>query len=282
MKTLYSLLHQALLAQDADEKCRHTYAAHEHWMAGCTADEKQPAPPAEDILVAGRPPKPPLVPYTQVESRKLSTPEGYAAMLHAIAHIEFNAINLALDAAYRFRSLPREFTGDWLGVAKEECDHFLLMRERLREHGFDYGDFPAHAHLWDMARQTAYDPLLRMALVPRVLEARGLDVTPAIRAKVAQRGDTATCEVLDIIYRDEVGHVRIGNRWYHHLCQERQLEPMALFRRLLQQHDMFVFRGYVNTEARQRAGFSEFELAMLHDFEQANREHGAYSELKSQ
>ena len=185
MKTLYSLLHQALLAQDADEKCR-----------------------------------------------------------HAIAHIEFNAINLALDAAYRFRSLPREFTGDWLGVAKEECDHFLLMRERLREHGFDYGDFPAHAHLWDMARQTAYDPLLRMALVPRVLEARGLDVTPAIRAKVAQRGDTATCEVLDIIYRDEVGHVRIGNRWYHHLCQERQLEPMALFRRLLQQHDMFVFRGY--------------------------------------
>ena len=133
-----------------------------------------------------------------------------------------------------------------------------------------------------MAWQTAYDPLLRMALVPRVLEARGLDVTPAIRAKVAQRGDTATCEVLDIIYRDEVGHVRIGNRWYHHLCQERQLEPMALFRRLLQQHDMFVFRGYVNTEARQRAGFSEFELAMLHDFEQANREHGAYNELKSQ
>lgn len=270
MQTLYSLLYQALIASDPDKKCAHTFAAYERWCAGSLHDTPVPDVPV-DVLIAGRPARPELVPHTQVDARKPSTPEGYAAMLHAIAHIEFNAINLGLDAAYRFRRLPREFVGDWLGVAKEECEHFLLMRERLREHGYDYGDFVAHAHLWDMARHTAYDPLLRMALVPRVLEARGLDVTPAIRAKVAQKGDEATCAVLDIIYRDEVGHVRIGNRWYHHLCRQRGLEPLSLFRQLLRQHDMFVFRGYVNLEARQRAGFSEFELSLLRDFEDAQK-----------
>ena len=142
------------------------------------------------------------------------------------------------------------------------------MRERLRAFSFDYGDFEAHNHLWDMAYKTAYDPLLRMALVPRVLEARGLDVTPGIRAKVEQRGDSETCGVLDIIYRDEVGHVAIGNHWYQHLCRERGLEPVALFRSLIARYDMFIFRGYVNIEAREKAGFSRFELDMLEDFEQ--------------
>ena len=153
-------------------------------------------------------------------------------------------------------------------VAKEEVYHFRLMRERLCAFGFDYGDFEAHNHLWDMAYKTAYDPLLRMALVPRVLEARGLDVTPGIRAKVEQRGDSETCGVLDIIYRDEVGHVAIGNHWYQHLCRERGLEPVALFRSLIARYDMFIFRGYVNIEAREKAGFSRFELDMLEDFEQ--------------
>ena len=172
-----------------------------------------------------------------------------------------------MDAGYRFRTLPEQFAADWLRVAKEECEHFVLMRTRLNALGYDYGDFPAHAHLWEMAYKTAYDPLLRMALVPRVLEARGLDVTPAIRAKVAQRGDTETCTVLDTIYRDEVGHVRIGNHWYQYLCRERGLEPIALFRALLRHYDLFVFRGYVNLEAREQAGFSAFELAMLENFE---------------
>jgi len=144
-----------------------------------------------------------------------------------------------------------------------------LMRGRLNSLGYDYGDFEAHGHLWDMAYKTAYDPLLRMALVPRVLEARGLDVTPGIRAKVAQRGDVETCDVLDIIYRDEVGHVAIGNHWYQHLCRERGLEPVALFRSLIAHYDMFIFRGYVNIEARERAGFSRFELDMLEDFEKS-------------
>ena len=226
------------------------------------------APPCAEI---GRPKWPICVPPASLPKRRAVDREGRAALLHAIAHIEFNAINLALDAAYRFRTLPPAFTADWLRVAKEEAYHFSLMRGRLNAHGFDYGDFEAHNHLWDMAYKTAFDPLLRMALVPRVLEARGLDVTPAIRAKVAQRGDAATCDVLDIIYRDEIGHVQTGNDWYGYLCAERGLEPVALFRALISRYDLFIFRGHVNIEARERAGFSRFELAMLENFEQSRK-----------
>ncbi|WP_107687654.1 ferritin-like domain-containing protein [Neisseria wadsworthii] len=272
MNSIYSLLYSALSANDADEKCKLTNEAFDAWAVGsltASADE-----PPRDFRVAGHPAKPELVPPFEVTQRKMNTPEGYAAMLHAVCHIEFNAINLALDAAYRFRSLPPQYTADWLRVAKEEAYHFVLMRDRLRAHGFDYGDFKAHNHLWDMAYKTAFDPLLRMALVPRVLEARGLDVTPGIRAKVAQRGDEETCEVLDIIYRDEVGHVQIGNHWYVWLCEQRGLEPVALFRNLLARYDMFIFRGYVNLEARERAGFSRFELDMLEDFENSMKAGG--------
>jgi len=261
----YPLLEQALLSDNPDEKGRltQTLFAQLGEAEGLTVDESKPV----DYRFAGHPSRPRLVAPSEVTPRKMNTVEGYAAMLHAIAHIEFNAINLALDAAYRFRTLPAPFAENWLQVAKEECEHFALMRARLNAHGYDYGDFTAHAHLWDMAYKTAYDPLLRMALVPRVLEARGLDVTPAIRAKVAQRGDEETCAVLDIIYRDEVGHVRFGNHWYQHLCRERNLDPQELFRRLLRRYDMFIFRGHVNLEAREQAGFSAFELAMLEHFE---------------
>lgn len=262
---IYALLELALLSDDPDEKGRLTDEA---FAAVQNMDGAETNAAPLDFRHAGRPPKPVLVAPAQLMPRKMNTTEGYAAMLHAIAHIEFNAINLALDAAYRFRTLPFQFLCDWVRVAKEEVYHFRLMCERLRAYGFDYGDFEAHNHLWDMAYKTAYDPLLRMALVPRVLEARGLDVTPGIRAKVEQRGDSETCGVLDIIYRDEVGHVAIGNHWYQHLCRERGLEPVALFRSLIARYDMFIFRGYVNIEAREKAGFSRFELDMLEDFEQ--------------
>ena len=256
-----------MLSDNPDEKGRLTQAlfAQLGEAEGLTVDESKPV----DCRFAGHPLRPRLVAPSEVTPRKMNTVEGYAAMLHAIAHIEFNAINLALDAAYRFRNMPFQFVRDWVRVAKEEVFHFGLMRGRLNSLGYDYGDFEAHGHLWDMAYKTAYDPLLRMALVPRVLEARGLDVTPGIRAKVAQRGDMETCDVLDIIYRDEVGHVAIGNHWYQHLCRERGLEPVALFRSLIARYDMFIFRGYVNIEARERAGFSRFELDMLEDFEKS-------------
>ena len=269
----YSLLERALLASCPDEKCALVQQLTEQLDAASALVRPTPHAPL-DIRHAGHPVQPRLVPPAAVAQRKMNTVEGYAAMLHAICHIEFNAINLALDAAYRFRLLPDAFIRDWVRVAQEEALHFSLMRQRLRAYGYDYGDFEAHNHLWDMAYKTAFDPLLRMALVPRVLEARGLDVTPNIRAKVAQRGDDETCEVLDIIYCDEVGHVQIGNYWYQYLCQQRGLEPMALFRRLLSRYDMFIFRGYVNMEARERAGFSRFELDMLHDFEQSIKMHG--------
>ncbi|ASK28421.1 hypothetical protein BG910_02885 [Neisseria chenwenguii] len=262
----YLLLEHALLAADPDEKAALT---DELSAAVQNAELAAETAPPLDFRYAGRPARPRLVAPSEVTQRKMNTNEGYAAMLHAICHIEFNAVNLALDAAYRFRRLPPQFARDWIRVAEEEVYHFRLMRDRLRSFGYDYGDFEAHAHLWDMAYKTAYDPLLRMALVPRVLEARGLDVTPAIRAKVAQRGDLETCAVLDIIYRDEVGHVKIGNHWYQHLCRERGLEPVVLFRSLMARYDLFVFRGHVNIEARERAGFSRFELEMLEDFEKS-------------
>lgn len=222
-----------------------------------------------DFAQAGQPKRPVLVDPKAVKPRKMNTPQGYAALLHAVTHIEFNAINLALDAAYRFRHIATEFTHDWIRIAAEEASHFSLMQARLQAHGYDYGDFEAHNHLWDMAYKTAHDPLLRMALVPRVLEARGLDVTPAMREKIAQKGDLASCKVLDTIYHDEIGHVKVGNHWYHHLCQQRGLDALSLFQQLISRYDLFLFRGHLNYDAREQAGFSEFEIALLQNFQSA-------------
>ena len=264
---LFSQLQAALSATDPSTKCALTQSLQQAALAGELQWDSDA--PCLDFTRAGQPDKPLLVDPKQVKPRKMATTEGYAALLHAVAHIEFNAINLALDAAYRFRGIAPEFQLDWLRVAAEEAQHFCLMRERLQAHGYDYGDFEAHNYLWDMAYKTAYDPLLRMALVPRVLEARGLDVTPAMRAKIEQKGDTETCAVLDIIYRDEVGHVKVGNEWYHHLCRQRGLDALDLFKQLIQRYDLFLFRGHLNIEARERAGFSAFELSLLQDFQAA-------------
>lgn len=263
------LLESALLSCQPEEKCTLSLAAQQLCLeTPANSLRRDETGEIKDFRLAGHPPKPELVPPSRVTNRKLTTIEGYAALLHAVCHIEFNAINLALDAAYRFRLLPEEFTRDWVRIAAEEAKHFQLMRQRLQATGYDYGDFSAHNHLWDMAYKTAFDPLLRMALVPRVLEARGLDVTPGMRKKIAQKGDDETFAVLDIIYREEVGHVRAGNYWYQYLCKQRGLEPLTLFRRLLSRYDLFIFRGYVNLEAREQAGFSSFELEMLENFEQ--------------
>ncbi|WP_371751407.1 ferritin-like domain-containing protein [Snodgrassella alvi] len=263
------LLESALLSCQPEEKCTLSLTAQQLCLdTPANSLRRDETGEIKDFRLAGHPPKPELVPPSRVTNRNLTTIEGYAALLHAVCHIEFNAINLALDAAYRFRLLPEEFTRDWVRIAAEEAKHFQLMRQRLQATGYDYGDFSAHNHLWDMAYKTAFDPLLRMALVPRVLEARGLDVTPGMRKKIAQKGDDETCAVLDIIYREEVGHVRAGNYWYQYLCKLRGLEPLTLFRRLLSRYDLFIFRGYVNLEAREQAGFSSFELEMLENFEQ--------------
>ncbi|EEF27595.1 conserved hypothetical protein, partial [Ricinus communis] len=199
----------------------------------------------------------------KVASRSPFTVDGRAALLHAIAHIEFNAINLALDAVWRFPGLPRDFYFDWLQVAAEEALHFSLLEAHLRTHGKQYGDFDAHDGLWSMARRTEGDVLARMALVPRTLEARGLDATPPLQAKFAKAGDQRAVEILAIILRDEVGHVRIGNRWYRHLCQERGLDPIALYPQLVERFEAPRLRPPFNLDARSAAGFSPEEIAYL-------------------
>ena len=168
----------------------------------------------------GRPDRPELVEPRKLGRRSMQSPEGRAVLLHALAHIEFNAINLALDAVWRFGGMPAAFYTDWLKVAAEEAHHFSLLVARLAEFGHAYGDFPAHDGLWDMCERTRGDVLARMALVPRTLEARGLDASPPIRARLQQAGDHASAAILDVILRDEIGHVLIGNRWFRHLCEQ--------------------------------------------------------------
>lgn len=259
---LFARAYDCLLASDADAKRTAVATLKAEWDAGLFPD-LQSSTTVEPIDEPGRPAKPVLVSPFEVERRSAHTREGRAALIHALAHIEFNAINLALDAVYRFRGLPRDYYGDWLQVAAEEAHHFQLLREHLRALEHDYGDFPAHNGLWEMAIKTAHDALTRMALVPRVLEARGLDVSPTLVKKLQSAGDTRAVEILQVILRDEIGHVRIGNRWYGWLCAQRGLEPVATFRRLLEEYGTLRLRPPFYEQARRAAGFSERELALL-------------------
>jgi len=216
-----------------------------------------------DEAIPGRPARPELVDPLNVERRSMRTLEGRAALIHALAHIEFNAINLALDAIWRFAGMPAAYYSDWLRVASEEALHFSLLAQHLQALGYAYGEFKAHNSLWDMAQKTEQDVLARIALVPRTLEARGLDASPPVRAKLAQAGDHAAAAILDIILRDEIGHVAVGNRWFAWLCEQRKLEPLATFAELTTRYKAPAMRGPFNMEARRAAGFSEAELAAL-------------------
>jgi len=232
------------------------------WLAGALSlAPNAPLLPREGV--PGRPTRPELVAPRLVERRSMVTIEGRAAMIHALAHIEFNAINLALDAIWRFADMPHEYYADWLSVAGEEALHFSLLCAHLQKLGFAYGDFKAHDSLWDMAEKTRGDVLARMALVPRTLEARGLDASPTMRAKLAQAGDLEAAVILDLILRDEIGHVAIGNRWYGWLCAQRGLEPLATYAALSAQYHAPQLRGPFNLAARRAAGFTEAELAAL-------------------
>ncbi len=253
----------ALLCEsDVTHKVTLTRELQTQWLAGQIAlDPLEELQPHE--LLHGRPDRPPLVPPREVGKRAMHTIEGRAALIHALAHIEFNAINLALDAVWRFSGMPRAFYGDWLKVAAEEALHFSLLDAHLRSLGYSYGDFNAHDSLWEMAQKTADDMTARMALVPRTLEARGLDATPAVRAKLAQVGDDEAAAILDIILRDEVGHVAIGNHWYHWLCARDGKDPVALYADLSIRFKAPQLRGPFNLDARRAAGFSDEEIAVL-------------------
>ena len=222
--------------------------------------------PAEPPQLPGRPARPQLVHPAKVPRRSPFKPEGLAALLHAIAHIEFNAINLALDAAWRFDGMPREFYLDWLRVAAEEAYHFTLLREHLQTLGFAYGDFPAHDNLWQMCEKTRGDIVARMALVPRTLEARGLDATPLIQDKlrnVNTPNALRAVDILDIILRDEIGHVAIGNHWYRWLCEREGLDPVAHYGVLVERYQAPRLYPPFNAAARRRAGFTDEELAWM-------------------
>ena len=211
----------------------------------------------------GRMARPKLLPYTQIKPGRLTTPHGHAALLHSVVHIEKNAIDLALDICWRFANLPDAFYLDWLQVAREEAYHFTLLREHLETLGFHYGDFPAHNGLWDMAERTKGDLLARVALVPRTLEARGLDASPAVKNKLVSIGDLRGGAILDIILRDEIGHVAVGNRWYGFLCAQRGLEPVATYAELTVRYEAPKLKAPFNLDARRAAGFTDAELSAL-------------------
>jgi uncharacterized ferritin-like protein (DUF455 family) len=216
-----------------------------------------------DVPLPGRPARPPLIAPADVPQRSPFTPEGMAALLHAIAHIEFNAINLALDAVWRFAGMPVDFYRDWLRVAAEEATHFGLLHTHLQSLGHNYGDFPAHDGLWEMCVKTQHDITARMALVPRTLEARGLDATPLIQARLRKVNTPAalrTVDILDLILGDGIGHGAIGNRWYGWLCARQGLDPLAHYRLLARTHNAPRLRPPFNDAARRAAGFSQQEL----------------------
>lgn len=213
--------------------------------------------------IPGRPQRPLLVHPSQLKHRAVGTTEGRASLIHALTHIESNAIDLALDVIWRFDGMPERFYLDWLQVAREEALHFQLLSGHLNSIGFDYGDFPAHNGLWEMAEKTRGDLLARLALVPRTLEARGLDASPAIKNKLISVGDRKGADILDIILRDEIGHVAIGNHWYRHLCTLQGLDPISTYARLAEAYGAPKLKGPFNLAARRAAGFDEAELAQL-------------------
>ena len=260
MDELRTLALRALRIADPDERI-HAAAEVARFEGPVDADAVLAEPPG----IPARPARPPLVPPSALASRSVGSPEGRAALLHALAHIEFNAIGLALDHLWRFGGLPEAYYRDWARVAGEEAMHFALLRDRLRAAGFDYGDFPAHDGLWDAARRTAGDVLARMALVPRTLEARGLDASPAVRAKLVASGDLESARVIDVILRDEIGHVAIGSRWFRFVCERRGVDPLTEQQAVARRHRAPRPSAQMNVAARRAAGFSEAELAILRE-----------------
>ncbi len=255
---------EALIARDPPDKVKRVG---QMWLTrGQLSTERGRVFTPDEGSVPGRPLRPELINARHMPKRSAFNVEGLAVLLHAVCHIEFNAINLALDALWRYPNMPQKYYDDWLKVAYEESTHFELLREHLESLNFKYGSFKAHDGLWDMCVKTSHSALARMALVPRTLEARGLDVTPVIQKKLQSAGTPEAkraTEILDIILRDEVGHVAIGNYWFNWLCVQEGCEPVQKYELLCAEHNAPKLRPPFNLEARQRAGFTENELKAL-------------------
>ena len=258
---LYSQASHCLLLADPVAKCDAVGKFSADYQAGLLIlDENCPVP---SVRRPGRPVAPELVAPSKVARRRLGSIQGRVALLHAIAHIEFNAINLALDAVCRFRGMPIEYYSDWISVAADEARHFSLLVARLKDFEAVYGDLPAHNGLWEMAETTADSCLIRMALVPRVLEARGLDVTPGMIVKLKEAGDTELVKILEVIYQDEIGHVQIGSHWFNECCLQQSLDPSETFDKLLDDYMDDAVIGSFDSDVRAQAGFSKQEIQDL-------------------
>ena len=220
-------------------------------------------PPVVPIANPGLPQNIQLVAPRQLKRRGIQNQIGRNRLMHAIAHIEFNAINLALDAAYRFRGLPAAYYQDWINIAADEARHFGLIRDYLIDNDCAYGDYPAHNGLWEMAVQTADSAIARMALVPRVLEARGLDVTPAMIARLKSVGDEQAVAILEVIYQDEIGHVNSGSTWFRYLCRAKDVDARSTFIELVRKYLHGELKGPFNIAARLQAGFDQAELSLM-------------------
>ena len=261
MKSLFESTQKVLLSKGIEQKTQGTQKLKQDFEEGKLNHEK--AFPIEDLVEAGYPPFLNFVAPKDLPRRRLGSALGKVALLHSLAHIEFNAINLALHAVYRFQQMPSRYYGDWLKVAADEARHFQLLQGRLIKLGSAYGEFPVHSGLWEMAENTAHDVLIRMALVPRVMEARGLDVTPGMISKLEEIKDSESAQILQLIWEEEIQHVSIGNHWFQYLCQQRNICPEITYLHLLNQYFSGRLRGPLHYEARLQAGFSESELATL-------------------
>lgn len=252
-----------LTIQDPSLKARGVARLREDYLNDQVSLDSEIQMTDDGVVIPGRPETPILVNPGLVKRRSMHTQEGRAVLIHALAHIEFNAINLALDAIWRFPNMPKAYYEDWLKIAQEEAYHFELLNQHLQVQGFRYGDFPAHNSLWEMVSKTTDSLLARMALVPRTMEARGLDALPPIQEKLAQANDPETVKILQIILNDEVGHVQIGNRWFNYLCQQESKDPIQAYADLMEKYEAPKLRGPFNYAARKAAGFSDAELLAL-------------------
>jgi uncharacterized ferritin-like protein (DUF455 family) len=259
MNDFFEEVARIILVGDASEKCQATHSLAANLASFSLKHEAQ----AMEIPEPGYPSSLQLVAPRELKRRGIQSQDGRNTLMHAIAHIEFNAINLALDAAYRFRNQPTEYYQDWIQIADDEARHFGLIRDYLNQHDCDYGDYKAHNGLWEMAVDTQHDVVARMALVPRVLEARGLDVTPGIIQKLERVNDQAAVDILSVIYNDEIGHVLLGSQWFFYQCKQRDLEPRATFTKMVERYLHGQLRGPFNIAARLQAGFDEIEMAAL-------------------
>jgi uncharacterized ferritin-like protein (DUF455 family) len=256
----------ALVVAEPQDKCAATILLAEQLGAPTLPVgevESLEEPDAQSSPLPGRLAQPSLVLARTMPRYTMTTQKGRAALIHSLAHIELNAVNLALDALWRFARMPALYYQQWLSVAADEARHFTLLNTHLTGMGYAYGDFQAHDGLWDMAQRTKADVLARMALVPRTLEARGLDASPQVRNKLLSVQDLRGAEILSIILKDEVGHVAIGNYWYRYCCTQRQLDPVATYAQLALTYQAPKLRAPLNLEARAAAGFTQEELDLL-------------------